>query len=209
MTKWHASIESVPGIRWVRPATAKADPAFAEMRPRPRTGVFALPGDIEWSDGTQRIEEPWTGASPCEHLSNKVYDASTTGEITDLTFRALLAPGTLSDYLEAVRFGTTHLQMRGAGGPEILSVQEAGMALIEADPGAARDAKRKTGQAPERVLRDPYVTAAGILLNAGMLREAVAIEAREVAVLGSNPGPEGRPAHDAVAALRELQDVAS
>ena len=208
MTQWHTSIESVPGIRWVRPATAMRDPALAEMRPRPRTGVFALPGDIEWSDGTERIEEPWTGASPCEHLSTNVYDASTAGEVADLTFRALLAPGTLSDYLEAVRFGTTHLQMRGAGGAEILSVQEAGMALIEADPGAAREAKRKTGQDPERVLRDPYVTAARILLNAGMLREAVAIEEREVSALGSKPGPEGRPAHDVLAALRELQDAA-
>jgi hypothetical protein len=122
MTQWHASIESVPGIRWVRPAPARADPAFAAMRPRPRTGVLALPGDLEWSDGNQRIEEPWTGASPCEYLSNKVYDALTVGEVVDLTFRALLAPGTLSDYLEAVRFGTTHVQMRGADGAQILNV---------------------------------------------------------------------------------------
>ena len=189
--------------------TAKADPAFSEMRPRARTGIFALPGDTEWADGEHGIDEPWPGASPCEHLSHQIYDAPTAAEVTHLTFQALLAPGTLSDYLETVRFGTTHLQMRRAGGAEILTVQEAGMALIEADPESARHAKRKTGQAPERVLRDPFVTAARVLLNAGMLREALAVEEREVAALGSNLGPEGRPAHEALAALRELQDTAT
>jgi hypothetical protein len=171
--------------------------------------MFALPGDIEWADGDRVIEEPWPGASPAQHLSNRVYDAQASEDVLRLTFQALLAPGTISDYLEAVRFATTHLQIRHSSGEEILSVQEAGMALIEADPAAARGADRRTGQAPEQVLRDPYVTAARILCAAGLLLEAVEVERREVATLGSKVSPEGRPAHDALAALREIRDAAA
>jgi len=202
--QWHASLDAVPGIRWVPPAAVEADPTLGRMRPRPRQDAFALPDEIEWASEGTVLDEPWRGVTPCAHVSWRVYNAPSAAAVAQLSFQALLVPGTTSDYLEAVRFGTTHLMARGNAGDVLLELQEAGMALIEADPEAARGAERRTGRDAEQVLREPYTVAARVLLADGLTADAAAVERREEAALGAWVGPIGRPA---TAVLDGLQEV--
>src|SRR4051794_32932453 len=104
---WHASLDAGPGVTWRPPRHVVLDPELTAMRPRPRRDYFTPSGGVEWAAGEAIVEEPWRGASPCVHLSWRVYEAPTAEEVAALTLAALLTPGTRSDYLEAVRFGTT------------------------------------------------------------------------------------------------------
>ena len=161
--------------------------------------------DFEWVVGGQVLDEPWPGARPCEYVAGQIYQAPDAPTVAELAFKALSVPGTTSDYLEAVRFGTTPLTMRGDAGTYLLELQEAAMALIEADPAAARDARRQTGRNPEEVLREPYRVAAQVLLANGLTADAAAVERREVATLGPWVGPGvSQPATATLEALSEV-----
>lgn len=183
------------------------DARFASARPRVLRAPAVVENRLEWIDGQgEPLKEILSLESPCALLAWTIYDAPEFAGVYETLVRAVLHPGTRSDYLEAVRFATTHMELPR---PEdvrwadwLLEICEIGMQLVEADPGRARDAERRTSQDPTYVVQAPFVKAAGLWRSSGYLKEAASIEDRQVAALG-DAGPT--PARQALAALLELR----